>query len=236
MSQSKPGPFLKRFFIPDTHIERLALERLESLGLMPTSPAPVAVEKYCERRWGWPEDYVDLPPGILGAAAFTESGLVKVAVSRELAEDTSRTGRVRTRSSLAHEIGHGELHEDKFIEKLRHDREQLDFFSVGPEEPGRIRLLCREEQMRRPRRDEWWEIQANMFMAALLLPRPLLRRMVEAQYLRFNRQYIQTATLHEEVANVFEVSFQMAKIAVDGVLASIRKEEQQLKTTVMGAP
>jgi hypothetical protein len=104
-----PGPFLKSFFIPDSKIEATAKLQLESLKLMPSAPGPVAVEKYCERRWGFPEDYLVLDHGVLGCAAFSENGIEAIAISRELGDDTSRIGIVRTRSTLAHEIGHGEL-------------------------------------------------------------------------------------------------------------------------------
>ena len=224
-----PGPFLKSFFIPDSQIETTVKLRLESLKLMPSTPRPVAVDKYCDRRWGFPEDYIDLPPGVLGCAGFSESGLASIAISRELGDDTSRIGLVRTRSTLAHEIGHGELHSEAYAAKLRHDRLQGDLFGVAADEETKI--LCRDEQIRRPRSEEWWEIQANRFMVALLLPKHLLREVVEdwMPNKRDGRFYPPTNFLEDEVASIFQVSKEMSRIAADAMCKTIAAERQQLK-------
>jgi hypothetical protein len=237
MSQKRsPGPFLKSFFISDSQIEATAKLQLESLKLMPSAPGPVAVEKYCDRRWGFPEDYIDLPPGVLGCAGFSESGLASIAISRDLCEDTSRIGLVRTRSTTAHEIGHGELHCDAFAAKLRHDRLQGDLFGgVGD---GCSQILCRDEQIRRPRSEEWWEFQANRFMVAVLLPKHLLRIVVEDWMPnKLGRSYRPpTSILEDDVADIFRVSREMARIASCSILDMIRKEDQQLQAAALAIP
>jgi hypothetical protein len=237
MNQKRnPGPFLKSFFISDLQIETTAKLRLEELNLMPSVPGPVAVEKYCDRRWGFPEDYADLPPGVLGCAGFSEGGLASIAISRDLCEDTSRVGIVRTRSTTAHEIGHGELHSDAFAAKLRHDRLQGDLF--GGTGNGRAQILCRDEQIRRPRSEEWWEIQANRFMVALLLPKHLLREVVEAWNPNKpgGKFCPPTSMLEDHVASIFEVSKEMARIASYSMLDAIREEQRQLKAAALVIP
>ena len=228
-SNRNPGPFLKRFFIPDQKIETTAKRSLEFLDLMPSSPGPVKIEKYCERRWKFTEDYIALEPGVLGKAAFTENGIDKILVSSDLAEDTSRIGIVRSRSTLAHEIGHGELHADAFAEKIRSDcmhRNMFDEFSQTNE----IKIACREEQIHRPRTDEWWEIQANRFMVAVLLPKHLLREVVES---RMPRKRIGAfrpiiTSLQDEIADTFEVSRVMAGIAGEAMVKTILDERRQI--------
>ena len=216
MSKRNSGPFLEYFFIPDKRIERIAEERLTSLGLMPSSPGPVSVERYCDKRWGFPEDYVDLPKGVLGEAVFSESGLVSISVSRAL-DDSSPIGVIRTRSTIAHEIGHGELHEEKFIAKIIHDNTQGDLFikpTASSASAKRVATVCREDQIFGYNKDEWWEVQANKFMAALLMPPSLLRQVFDS----WNKEYPPQDwppiyPLEIVIADTFKVSQQMADIA-----------------------
>jgi hypothetical protein len=221
-----PGPFLESFFIPDARIERLAQEKLVSLGLMPQSPGPVPIERYCDKRWGLPEDYVDLPAGVMGRAVFSEAGLDRIEISRELSEDSSSIGIIRTRSTLIHEIGHGELHAEKFAEKIRHDNRHGDLFGQVLPAQEKMDILCREEQMRRPGRDEWWEVQANKFMAAALMPKHLLRQVID----EWRSKKPSFWPLEIVVSDTFNVSQQMAGIATNSMLEAILRESQQLDT------
>ena len=228
-SNRNHGPFLKRFFIPDQKIEATAKRSLESLDLMPSSPGPVKIEKYCERRWKFTEDYIELEPGVLGKAAFTENGIDRIFVSSELTEDTSRTGIVRSRSTLAHEIGHGELHAEAFAEKIRSDSMHGNMFDEFAK-TNEIRIACREEQILRPRKDEWWEIQANRFMVALLLPKHLLRQVVENRMpeRRIGAFRPIVTSLPDEIADTFEVSKAMANIASEAMVKAILDERRQI--------
>jgi Zn-dependent peptidase ImmA (M78 family) len=216
MSTRNSGPFLEQFFIPDKRIERIAEERLTSLALMPASPGPVAVERYCDKRWGFPEDYVDLPKGVLGEAVFSENGLECIHVSRAL-DDSSPIGLIRTRSTIAHEIGHGELHEEKFIAKLIHDHAQGDLFlkpTASSASVNRVVTVCRENQIFGNNKDEWWEIQANKFMAALLMPPSLLHQVFDEWNTEFPPEdWPPIYSLEYVIADTFKVSQQMANIA-----------------------
>jgi hypothetical protein len=226
-----PGPFLDSFFISDQEIADIAKTRLQSLGLMPSSPEAVPIERYCDKRWSFPEDYADLPPGILGRAAFSETGLSCIEISRELSEDESRVGIVRTRSTLAHEIGHGELHAEAFAKKLRHDRLQGNLFADAADCSPKDEFLCRDQQIRSPRSEEWWEIQANRYMVALLLPKHLLREAVEnwMPHKKNGRFHPITRMLDDEIAGIFNVGKEMARIAGEAMQAEIMRERQQLR-------
>jgi hypothetical protein len=229
-SNRNPGPFLRRFFIPEQKIEAIAKRSLEFLDLMPSSPGPVKIEKYCERRWKFTEDYRELETGVLGQAAFTENGVVEITVSSDLAEDTSRAGLVRSRSTLAHEIGHGELHAIAFAEKIRHDRVHKNIFDQCSETDA-IKIACRGRQIQGPRSDEWWEIQANLFMVAVLLPKHLLRQVVEdwMPQKRDGSFRPPTYLLDEEIAEIFEVSREMGRIAGDKMRQLIVDERNQIE-------
>jgi hypothetical protein len=232
MSKRNPGPFLESFFIPDKRIERIAEERLTSLGLMPSSPGPVSVEKYCDRRWGFAEDYVDLQAGVLGEAVFSENGLVSIRVSQAL-DDSSPIGVIRTRSTIAHEIGHGELHEEKFIAKIIHDNTQGDFFikpTASSASAKRVATVCRENQIFGYNKDEWWESQANKFMAALLMPPTLLRQVFDDWSNEYQPQdWPPIFPLDFVIADTFKVSQQMASIAAKRLWEMKSKQDAQKK-------
>lgn len=231
-ANKSPGPFLEYFFIPEARIVRLANDRLVSLGLMPSSPGPVPIERYCDLRWGAPEDYIDLPPGVLGRAKFSETGLAVIEISRQLSEDTTKMGNIRTRSTLAHEIGHAELHAEKFAAKVRANKLQGDFFKGPGASAGQVEIACREDQIFKFSGDEWWEIQANMFMAAILMPKHLLRQVFDVASARSRVNPFWPVEFG--VAEAFKVSQRMAEIAVRSIREQILKENQQLEVAEAG--
>ena len=72
------GPFLRHEFIPEKRIIRFALEQLTSCRLLPDSPGPVAVDKFCDRKWGAPEDYQAMEADVMGFTAFTYQGFDRI--------------------------------------------------------------------------------------------------------------------------------------------------------------
>lgn len=235
MSQADLGPFTKKIFLPEKTINRMALDALTETKLLPESPGPVDIDKFCIRKWGWEEQFVDLGPAIMGQCAFSEDGVESIEINLRLLDDKSRTGRVRVRSTKGHEIGHGLAHKELFALKLRQERLQPQLFGGRPVHADhQVRTIhaCREDQIIRPPKKEWWEVQANMLMTALLLPTPLLRQVVDASRARYARDRKRwpppSIPPAIEVAEIFDVSFQMAEIAVKEMLAAIQKENQQM--------
>lgn len=233
-SKHGPGPFLEYFFIPEARIHRIARESLVLLGLMPDTPGPVPIERYCDKRWGFPEDYVHLSKGVLGKAKFSEDGLTVIEINRDLCEDSSDLGIIRTRSTLAHEIGHGELHSDRYAAKIRHERLQGDLFEVPMAARKIIETACRKEQIFRYQKDEWWEIQANKFMAAVLMPKHLLRQVFD-DWNADNppETWPPLFALDDVIADTFKVSQTMAGIAARSLRETEAKESAQMKTAVL---
>lgn len=223
-----PGIFLKTEFIPDKRIERRALDELRSAGLLPDTPGPVAIDRFCDMKWGRPESYEEMRPGVLGCAAFTVRGFDHIAISAELERDYSQTGRRRVRSTMAHEIGHALLHERLFVEKLMFDQNQGLLFGEMERRPAgkparETRIVCRDTDIfgGRAAPSPWYEIQANKFMAAALLPKPLFYQVVEPFLLRYDpatsrlNDKIRYQGKIEEVSDTFDVSREMARIAVE---------------------
>ncbi len=235
-----PGIFLKTEFIPDKRIERMALEQLEAVGLLPDEPGPVAIDQFCDRKWGRPEDYEDLPRGVMGCAAFTLAGFDHIVISAELDRDLSPTGRRRVRSTIAHEIGHGFLHEKLFIEKMMFDQNQGLLFGEmerRPKTAKEMRVVCRDGDIFGGAfHSPWYEVQANKFMAASLMPKPLFLRVVEPFLLEYDpastspTQRMRYYGKIEEVSDTFNVSREMARIAVERYMAKERPQrlEQSL--------
>ena len=171
-----------------------------------------------------------LESDVMGLTAFTYKGLDRIVINTVLEEDSSPTGRRRMRSTLAHEVGHAVLHEDLFVEKLIFERNQGELFgALNRSAPSAI--VCRNNDIfGAPQRTQWWEIQANKFMAAVLLPEPLFLQVVTAlvayddkkarPHERVTRYY---GTI-DTISTTFNVSREMARIAVDKYLSSDRSQ------------
>ena len=104
------GPFRERPFYEDREIEAITLGELRSVGLLPTSPGPIRVDRFIEKRFNVVPDYSDLQEGVLGFTRFSASGVVEVVVSRMLGDSEDSVAERRTKSTLAHEAGHMLLH------------------------------------------------------------------------------------------------------------------------------
>lgn len=203
---------------------------------MPKSPSKVDIEKFCDRKWGFAEDYRDLGPEILGRATFNIKGLVSIEVNARLEEDRSRSGICRLRSTIAHEIGHAILQEQMFIDKIIFEHCQMRLFEEVEREQTpqtQAMIVTRSDTIDSAHQPfEWWEYQANLFMAEILMPKPLFLQVVSAridseklltkpQTNRINPDLIKA---HDDVIEAFAVSRQMAQIAVSQYVKEIRKK------------
>ncbi len=214
------GPFGSRPFFTDNEIERTAAEELHSAGLLPSSPEAIRIERFVEKRFGLScVRYEGLEGGVLGYTQFGPNGVEAIIVSRALSEERSRVAERRINTTLAHEAGHGLLHAHLFIL----DSFPLSLFgSAGDVTPTRI--LCRDEpvESERARRYDgrWWEFQANRMMAALLLPRPLVRVCLQDLLIRHGTLGSELLpesskpTAIRRLADVFEVNPIAAQIRV----------------------
>lgn len=161
----------RRIWYRADEIERVCARALLSAGLWPEGPrSDVDIEALVENHLGALVDYgVDLPAEVLG---YTEFGATrKIAVNRALTDAATRddsTGAAigRWRATIAHEAAHVLLHAQLF------DR------SVGtPGRPNERPIRCPRRSLEAPEpRSDWREVQANMGMASLLMPRELFDR------------------------------------------------------------
>lgn len=225
------GPFSERPYFEIHEIERICSEELEAVGLFPSVPEAVRVERFIEKRFGISPSYDELPEGVLGVTKFGHEGVEAIIVSRTVDEEGTRATQRRVNTTLAHEAGHGLLHAHLFV--LETNR------SLFGEDADPTRILCRGDSIptvgrpaQRVYDGRWWEFQANQAMGALLLPRKLVDRSLEPFLMRqgaLGRSTLPAARREEAVrllADVFDVNPIVARIRLGELYAEA--EETQL--------
>lgn len=151
-----------RLWYDADEIERIAMEALRHAGLWADDNGrAVDVEHLLEIHLGAVVDYgAPLEPTVLGYTAFASPP--KVSINRALTDAAQRPGAGRAavgrwRATLAHEAAHILLH--------------ARLFQVPEDAADETRRCLRTEVGAREASD-WREVQANIGMGSLLLPRP----------------------------------------------------------------
>jgi hypothetical protein len=176
--KSKSGPFREQPFYKTDEIERMCTSELRETGLYPSAPARIRIERFIEKRFRVTPSYEDLPDGVLGWTRFSASGVDSIIVARSLVDTAGIVAERQVASTLAHEAGHGLLHAHLFVLGLENGSLFPEDADVDPN-----RILCRDANSpdnsgRRGYDGRWWEVQANMAMAALLLPLGLVQECI----------------------------------------------------------
>jgi hypothetical protein len=160
------------YFTPN-EIDNMCYDELRAVGLLPTSPGPIRIDRFIEKRFKISPQYEDLPDGVLGFTRFGKSGVKAVVVSAALDAEGGKVASRRVRTTIAHEAGHGLLHAHLFAL----DEVPLHLFDKDSHSGDQI--LCRDvhgDERKKHRYDgRWWEVQANRAMSGLLCPRPLVQ-------------------------------------------------------------
>jgi len=169
--RNSTGPFSERPFFKPSEIERICEDALREVGLYPVKPEPVRIERFIEKRFKVTPVYEPLPDGILGYTRFGPQGVEAVVVARSLSEDDSKVSRRRINTTLGHEAGHCLLHAHLFALAAAN----LGSLFGGELEGNTHQIMCRDRSKGR-----WHEVQANMVMGAILLPRPLVLQAVDS--------------------------------------------------------
>jgi hypothetical protein len=165
------GPFFERPHFKPGEIEQICTKELRSVGLYPSRPEPVRIDRFIEKRFGISPRYENLPEGVLGFTEFGVSGVKEIVISRDLDGDEGTPRERRLRTTLAHEGGHGLLHAHLFSLGAK----PLSLFSETDDSPT---ILCRDVAgqtvVQRNYDGRWWEYQANQAIGGLLMPRRLI--------------------------------------------------------------
>jgi hypothetical protein len=233
---SKTGT--ERLWIEPDEIEARTEAELVKTGLMPTTEAPaVDVEAFVEQHLGAQFDqYASLPPDVLGQTDFRVGARPLVMVNADLTgaaldDDDSPLGlKGRWRATVAHEGCHVLFHRCLF--NLSPEQGSLFGEDDDPHEPPQRLQRCLKRDVVYGRKgSDWREVQANMGMAALLMPRPLFVAFCQKELLRLGKDRAFTDTPEAEaiagqVAKAFQVSRQAAMIRLKTlqVLAAVGQE------------
>jgi hypothetical protein len=179
--RARSGPFAEQPFYKLSDIESICVNELGKVELFPTSPSPIRIDRFIEKRFLIQPTYAKLPPGLLGFTRFGSKGVEEIMVSQSFDDEGTKPAERRLRTTLAHEGGHGLLHAHLFVLGNRPD--SLFAGGLAPDEP---KILCREggvsgggEDLKKKPTYTWWEFQANQAMGALLLPQSLVAQALE---------------------------------------------------------
>lgn len=214
--RTKKGPFSERPYYKDDEIENICADALRQVGLLPSIPEPIRIDRFIEKRFSVVPSYESLPGGILGLTRFGSNGVQDVVVDEALDGDQTISGQRRVRATLAHEAGHCLLHTHLFV--LCNSAQSLfgDF-----SEPAKPKILCRGENVEQTSgySGEWWEFQANRTIGALLVPASLTtealknfmrKSTIGLTYMDYDR--LEEASRH--LSEVFDVNPAVSRIRI----------------------
>lgn len=222
--RSQSGPFGERPYYSYEDIEKICVDELRKVGLYPTIPSPVRIDRFIEKRFKISPSYEDLGDQVLGYTKFGKNGVEAIAVSRSLEEENTKVAERRLRTTLAHEIGHGLLHAHLFVL----GQQSKSLFGNALDETG-LKILCRNEgieglqgKKKASYDGQWWEHQANLVIGPLLLPRSLVLVALEPFLAETGMMKMKTL---DEIRRDEVISFLSEKFDVNPIVARIRVEQ-----------
>jgi len=179
--RTSSGPFPERPFYELDDVEQICNDELRKVGLFPSEPGAIRIERFIEKKFKISPKYEGLPDDILGYTEFGPKGVQEIFVSRSLVERKDRVSERRVITTLAHEAGHGLLHAHLFA--LGHPPKSLFGDHIDCKE---LKILCRKDSVEGVSGNSqikyggrWWEYQANLAIGGLLLPRQLVKKVLE---------------------------------------------------------
>lgn len=231
--KSKTGPFREKPFYTNDEIEQLCSEELQSVGLLPTEPSPIRIDRFIEKRFKINTTYEELPEGVLGFIEFSPEGVKGITVSKALADEETKVAERRISTTLAHEAGHGLLHAHLFV---LGQAGSLFGKEVDIKKP---KILCRNNSVQgitvhNNPRYEWWEYQANLTIGPLLMPKSLVITALEPFLEKkgvtgsnfLDRTHYDTAV--KTLAETFDVNPIVAKIRIEALFPAVQDRQLTL--------
>jgi len=215
----------ERIWITPNEMEDLMSAELIKAGLMPELSDPVVdlatfVEQHLKAEF---DSYAPLDSTVLGETEFRVGARPKVSINKDLTgaaldDDETQPGILgRWRATVAHEATHVIVHRCLF--NLNEDQGSLfaELDAAKPEVKHLQRCMKRDVLFRGSGTSDWREIQANMGMGALLMPKALFvaafRQEMEQLHLdRVDKWSAAVSTLVGQLATRFKVSKQAAGI------------------------
>ena len=223
-------------YLTTEQIEREVEYQLNHARLMPSAAGPVDIEAFLERHLKVCLDqYAELDSDVLGLTHIPPGERPHVLINRDLTlaadDDNSPLGiRGRWRATYAHEGAHVIFHRAD-LEAATH---QQTLFDPDPASNAALpRQICLKRDFGRVKgTTNRREIQANLGMAALLMPRPVFepaaRALAEAiKPLPLSSEQRLTMMV-QRLAPLFEVSRIAARIRLETLKIHHQAEYDQL--------
>ena len=211
---------------------------LRKANLYPSPERPsVDIERFIEGHLRVSLDqHADLEPSVLGLTEFYVDGPPRILINRDLSDaiddDNTPLGvRGRWRATMAHEASHVVMHRVLF--ELSDGQEGLFRVATAVQPARLMRCLKKGVLFRGPAPADWREVQANMGMAALLMPKAAFRGAVDAALVRLGimpEALVGSASMGAlaiEMATACDVSRQAAAIRLE-ILGIVRHAGQQV--------
>lgn len=232
MARGRSGFYRRRdggerlWFNPED-VELMMDTELQKAGLFPTLEKPVVdLQRFIGRHLKVRMDeHADLAPTVLGSTEFYRNAAPKIFINKDLTnavdDDNTPPGiHGRWRATMAHEASHVIMH--RILFEVVSDQEPLFRVERAEEEAGRLMRCLKTEVLFRGGGSDWREVQANLGMAALLMPRFTFRTLVAEAVARLGLERgalvvgsAASATLAADVAARCEVSKQAATIRLE---------------------
>jgi hypothetical protein len=177
MKPFRTGQTHKAPYFTPSQIDNMCCDELRGVGLLPTSPEPIRIDRFIEKRFHLCPQYEELPPGVLGFTRFGKNGVKAVVISSALDAEGGKVSERRVRTTMAHEAGHGLLHAHLFA------LDDIPLHLFDKDSHSGDQILCRDvhdDEKKVHRYDgRWWEVQANRAMSGLLCPRSLVQEAIK---------------------------------------------------------
>jgi hypothetical protein len=219
----------ERIWIAPDEIEEIMSSELNKAGLMPDLSNPVVnleafVESHLKVHF---DSYATLDPTVLGETEFRVGAPPKVSINKDLTgaafdfDETAPGILGRWRATVAHEASHVIVHKCLFSQN-EYSHSLFDDPETAEPEVQHLQRCLKREVMFRNISSDWKEIQANMGMAALLMPRELFlgafrQELALLGLSKAERGSNIVTTLVDKIAMRFQVSKQATGIRLESL-------------------
>jgi len=217
----------ERIWIEQAEMEELMTAELIKAGLMPSFDEPVVnLESFVEQHLKVQFDpYATLDATVLGETEFRVGAPLKMSINKDLTDaalddDDSPPGLLgRWRATVAHEATHVIVHRCLFNLAERQCSLFKELEAAEPE-VKHLQRCSKGNVLFRGATSDWREIQANMGMACLLMPKALFvaafrQEMDQLKLDQVDRGSPVVTTIVARLAPKFKVSKQAAAIRVE---------------------
>ena len=214
----------ERIWYEPGDIELMMEDELRKSGLFPPEERPIVdIERFVGSLGVRMDQYAELDSDVLGLTEFYSGAPPKIFINSDLTgafdDDNTLPGiRGRWRITVAHEACHVVMH--RILFELNASQEHL--FQTSDDGPKKLMRCLKKSVLLRGGTSDWREVQANMGMAALLMPQSLFRDVARKVASRLcispaalTSNSVPAAKLAAELATLFDVSKQAAGIRLE---------------------